>query len=116
MLEKYPGESAMFDIDCSNLLASGETITGTPTMAYTPNGMAGGDALTFGTPTVNATPVTYPDGRVAAVGKAIQVRISGGTARGTKDGRKYAVRATFDTSAGQTLVASAMLNVLLYGA
>lgn len=114
MLEKYPGESALFDIDCTNLLASGETITGTPTMAQLP-ALTGGDQLTFGTPVVNGAPVTYSDGRVAATGKAIQVRISAGTATNSVDPRSYAVKATFTTSAGNTLVAKATLNVLPEG-
>lgn len=115
MLEKYAGESALFDIDCSNLLASGETITGTPTMSYLPTGLNGADQLTFGTPVVNTQAVTYSDGRVAAIGKAIQVRISGGTAKNAKDARAYSIKATFSTSAGNTLVAAASLNVLAEG-
>jgi hypothetical protein len=111
MLEKFPGESAVFDIDCSQLLATSETITGTPTMSQLP-ALTGGDVLTFGSPLVNTQAVTYSDGRVAAIGKAIQVRISGGTAANTKDSRHYSVIATFSTSAGNTLVARALLSVL----
>jgi len=113
MLEKYPGESALFDIDCSELLAAGETITGTPTVAGLPN--VSPDALTFGSPVVNVTAVTYPDGRTVAAGKVVQVRISGGTALNTKDPRRYAVTATFTTSLNNTLVAKALLNVLPVG-
>ena len=111
MLEKFPGESAMFDIDCSQLLGTGVTITGTPTMSFLP-ALTGGDGLTFGTPTVNTQAVTYSDGRTVAAGKVVQVRISGGTAANSKDSRVYAVAATIATSDGNTLQAKALLNVL----
>lgn len=114
MLEKFPGESAVFDIDCSYLLATAETITGTPTMAQLPV-LTGGDALTFGAPVVNTEAVTYADGRVAAIGKVVQVRISGGTSASDQTNRTYAVTATFSTSAGNTLVAKALLDVLNVG-
>lgn len=111
MLEKFPAESALFDLDCTELLDDGETITGTPTMSFLP-ALGGGDALTFGTPAVNAAPVTYNDGRVAAIGKVVQVRISGGTSEATQRQRYYSVAATFTTTAGNTLVAKALLAVL----
>lgn len=114
-LEKYPGESTVFDLDCSEILAAGETITGTPAMSFLP-ALSGGDALVFGAPLVNAAAVTYPDGRVVAVGKVIQVRISGGTAATDQVKRKYAVAATFSTSSGNTLTAKALLDVLSLGA
>lgn len=109
-LEKYPGESAIFDIDCTDLLATAETITGTPAMSFLP-ALTAGDALTFGTPMVNNAPVVYPD-RTAAIGKVIQVRISGGSSEATQRQRYYSVAATFTTTAGNTLVAKAMLAVL----
>ena len=60
MLEKFPGESALFDIDCSQLLGASETILGTPTLAFLP-ALVGGDALTFGTPAINTEAVTYTE-------------------------------------------------------
>lgn len=111
MLEKYPGESALFDIDCSQMLETGETITGTPAMSFLP-ALTGGDALTFGVPNVNTSAITYSDGRVAPAGTVVQVRISGGTAANTVDPRKYSVAATFSTSASNTLVGRAILAVL----
>jgi hypothetical protein len=113
-IEKYPAESTIFDFDCSEILAASETITGTPALAFLP-ALTGGDGLSFGAPVVNPAPVTYSDGRVVAIGKVIQVRISAGTATSTKDRRSYAVRATFATSAGNTLVAKALLYVLPEG-
>ena len=119
MLEKYPGESALFDIDCSQLLAAGETVTGTPAMSFLP-ALTGGDALTFGTPAINASPVVYTEAdgttRTVAAGKVVQVRVSGGTATSSTDPRKYFVAATFATSAGNTLVAKAELRLLPMGA
>jgi len=112
MLEKFPGESALFDIDCTDLLAAGETITGAPVMSQLPAGLTGSDALTFGAAQVNTQAVTYPDGRVAAIGKALQVRISGGTAKNAVDSRHYSVIATLTTTAGNTLVARAILSVM----
>ena len=111
MLEKLPGESTIFDIDCSALLADAETITGTPAMTFLP-ALTGPDALTFGTALVNGAAVTYPDGQVAAIGKVVQVRISGGTCEATQRQRYYSVIATFSTSAGNTLVAKPLLAVL----
>lgn len=109
-LEKYPSESTIFDLDCTELLGDAETVTGTPTLAFLPT-LTGGDALTFGAPVVNSDPVVYPD-RTAAIGKVIQVRISGGTSETGQRQRYYSVAATFSTSAGNTLVAKALLAVL----
>lgn len=109
MLEKYPGESALFDIDCSELLAAGETITGTPTMAHYPTG--GDNDLTFGAPEVNQVPITYADGRTAPAGTVVQVRISGGSLANNVDDRRYSVTATFTTSNSNTLQAKALLTV-----
>lgn len=61
---------------------------------------------------VNAAPVTYPDGRVASIGKVVQVRISGGSASNAKDSRRYSVTATIGTSDGNTLQAKALLSVM----
>lgn len=111
MLEKLPGESSLFDIDCSYLLATAETITGTPTLAALPT-PGGADNLTIGGVTVNAAPITYDDGRTAAIGKVIQARISGGGVVAGQTKRTYAVTATFSTSNGNTLQAKARLDVL----
>lgn len=115
MLEKYPGESALFDFDCSALLDAGETITGLPVMSVSP-ALTGGDALVFGEPLVNTSQITYADGRVVPAGKVVQVRISGGTAKNATDRRMYAVQCTVSTSDGDTLVANAALAVLALGA
>ena len=110
-MEKYPGESVPFDLDCSDMLAASVTITGTPALSFLP-ALTGGDGLTFGSATVNTQAVTYADGRTAAAGKVIQVRIAGGSAPANQTKRAYSVIATFTDSNGDTQVARALLDVL----
>lgn len=110
-LEKFAGESILFDLNCTDNLAPDETIVGTPSMAFFP-AMAGPDALTFGTPVVNSAVIRYLDGKVGKVGGVIQVRISGGTALNATTARIYSVLATFSTSTGNTLVARMKLSIL----
>ena len=110
-LEKFAGESILFDLDCTDNLAPEETITGMPTMAFYPT-LTGSDALTFGTPVVNTAVIRYADGKVGKVGGVIQVRIGGGTPTNTTTARLYSVLSTFTTSAGNTLVARMKLSVL----
>lgn len=116
-LQKFADDSVLFDFDCTNLLASGETITGTPAMTQWP-AFPGADPalLVFGTAVVNAAPVTYPDGRVMAVGKGFQVRISGGLPITQTLQRVYQVMGTFTTTAGNTMTANAPLWLLAPGA
>lgn len=110
-LEKFAGESILFDLNCTDNLAPDETIVGTPSMSFFP-AMTGPDALTFGTPVVNSAVIRYLDGKVGKVGGVIQVRISGGTALNATTARIYSVLATFSTSTGNTLVARMKLSIL----
>ena len=110
-LEKFAGESILFDLNCTDNLAPDETIVGTPYMSFFP-AMTGPDALTFGTPVVNSAVIRYLDGKVGKVGGVIQVRISGGTALNATTARIYSVLATFSTSTGNTLVARMKLSIL----
>ena len=110
-LEKFAGESILFDLNCTDNLAPDETIVGTPSMAFFP-AMTGPDALTFGTPVVNSAVIRYLDGKVGKVGGVIQVRISGGTALNATTARIYSVLATFSTSTGNILVARMKLSIL----
>ena len=110
-LEKFAGESILFDLNCTDNLAPDETIVGTPSMAFFP-AMTGPDALTFGTPVVNSAVIRYLDGKVGKVGGVIQVRISGGNALHAPTARIYSVLATFSTSTGNTLVARMKLSIL----
>lgn len=111
-LKKRSGEAVLFDLDCTLMLAPDETILGTPVMSYLPTGMTGTAALTFGSPLVNSSAVTYPDGLTATLGKVIQVRTSGGQPVTLTSPRVYTVLATFSTSRGDTRVARGLLQVL----
>jgi hypothetical protein len=110
-LEKFADESILFDLDCTDNLAVGETIIGSPVMSFFP-ALTGGDALTFGTPVINTAAIQYADGKVGKVGGVIQVRISGGNPTNTTTARLYSVLATFTTSAGNNLVARMKLSIL----
>lgn len=85
-----PGESRLCGFIFTTLLAANETLS-SPTVD--------GDGLTAGTPTVNAGTFLDDDGTTIAIGKAVQVRLSGGTA-----GTNYVVKCTVNTSASNTLV------------
>ena len=78
-LEKRSADSLKFDIDCSSLLASTETISSVTSVTATPVTTT---PLVFGTATVNTLAQTYTDAygstRTAAIGKVVQVNISGG--------------------------------------
>lgn len=115
MLEKYPGERAIFYIDCTALLGSGETISGVPTLTGYPKPSTGSAGLVFEGINVNNSSTTLPDGTVVAAGKLVSVTISGGQSSTDKDARAYSVVATFTTSAGNTLVSKSLLSVLPVG-
>lgn len=114
MLEKYPSERAVFYVDCTALLGSGEVITGTPTMVAYPT-FTGGAALTLESVQTNTDPVTLADGTVVATGKLLSAIISGGQSATDKDQRVYSLMSTFSTSAGNTLASKALLAVLPVG-
>jgi hypothetical protein len=86
-LIKHPSEHRNMEFGFVARLATGETITGTPTVTAAPSG------LTIGT-------VTVLDGRV------LQFAISGGS-----NGQVYRITATVATTASQTLVAQGDLVV-----
>ena len=111
ILEKFSDESILFDLDCTDNLATGETITGTPVMSFAPV-LTGGDALTLGAALVKSVPIYYEDGQIGKVGGVIQVRVSGGAPTNTTTARLYSVLGTFTTSTGNTLVARMKLSLL----
>ena len=93
-LKKRTSEDIWFDMDCTNLLNTSETITSVVSVAADQTG------LTFGSPVINGQAITYPDGRAAAIGKVIRVKIAGGSiSAGAKENR-YTVRAVFNTNDG----------------
>lgn len=71
-LIKRPSEDKLYDFDFTNLLRSGETITGTPTVTATPSGL-----------TISGIAVASPK---------VQARIIGGA-----DGITYKIEVTADT-------------------
>lgn len=79
---KTSRESVLFAADFTNMLPAGATLTGSsPSLSVQPAG------LTFATPIVNTATFNDDDGRLIAIGAAVQVRISGGAIRtGTSQG------------------------------
>lgn len=80
VLDKRTAEVRWFDLDCTRLLAPTETIQSVSSITADQGG------VTFGLPAINSVPIAYPDGRVAAIGKVVQVQISGGA---IPDGRPW---------------------------
>lgn len=106
ILEKRTSENVWYDIDCTDLLNTAETINSITSVSADDSG------LTFGTPVVNSQTITYPDGRVAAIGKVVRVQISGGTIPAGKTAHLYTVRAKFATNdGGNVREATVLLNV-----
>jgi hypothetical protein len=100
VLWKHPDESVLFGLDFGNLLASGETLSSV-TVTGTPSG------LTIGSPSVQALAFTDEfTGAQVAANEGAKVRISGGTA-----GTDYALKCTATTSASNTRVFVATLQV-----
>lgn len=71
---KHPDETVRYVIDFTKLLKSAETLTGTPTVTLS------GSGLTAGSPTVNGSAEEDDQGISIAIGKAVVVSVSGGTA------------------------------------
>ncbi len=105
ILEKRTSESIWYDIDCSNILDLGETITTISSIAADQAG------LTFSSGGINTTPITFPDGIVAAVGKVIAVQILGGVIPTPQTNQLDTIRAIFVTNEGNTREATVLLNV-----
>ncbi len=112
ILEKRSSESVVFDIDCSLLLAATETITSVTSSSAAPVTTM---PIAFGTPTINVTPTTYMDqfgsSRVAAAGKVIQVRISGGLIASTQTAQDYVLRFVMVTSLNTAVEATVKLRL-----
>ena len=99
-IEKRPYDARLYDIDCSDLLADSETITGTPVMSSDAAGFS------FGAPSINTETVTYDKGRTAPAGKVIQVEISGGTLPTGRTELYCLMRAQFETNLSPQLEAT----------
>ncbi len=95
------GDSAILSIDWSAAIASGDSLTGTPTAATSiPSG------LTLGAVSVNSGTLTINDVDVLA-GFATRCSVSGGTA-----GVLYSVVITALTTAGRTLIRGVRVQVV----
>ena len=105
ILEKRTSETIWYDIDCTNLLDAGETITSI--LGIT----ADQEGLFFAAPAVNPEPVTFPDGITAPAGKVISVQISEGVVPTGSTNQIYTIRPLFDTNEGNTREATVLLNV-----
>ena len=100
---KHSGDNRVYTFDCRELLADGETVTGTPTVTHTTEHAT--STLTIGTPAVNTTSVTV-DGATIGVGQAVQVRISGGTSMAD-----HTLECTIATSGSNTVVTKGIMKV-----
>ncbi|MSR59524.1 MAG: hypothetical protein EXS05_18090 [Planctomycetaceae bacterium] len=97
---KHPGESILFAVDFSKLLASGESLSSVGSLAVTPTG------LTVNAPVVNASAFDNDEGGVVAVGHAAQFRLAGGVAD-----TDYILTVTTTTTAGNVRVGVCLLQV-----
>ncbi len=108
ILEKRTSEQVTFDIDCSALLASDETISSVDSITAEPTT---DPPLEFGVPTINASEITYPDGHVAPAGQVVQVQITGGTIGNGMPAQTYIIRPLLSTSRNPVVEATCELRV-----
>ncbi|MDN8617858.1 hypothetical protein [Variovorax ginsengisoli] len=106
VLDKRTADSRVYDIDCTDLLATGETISSVTSVT------ADQGTLTFGSPSINAAPIAYADGRTAAIGKVIQVQISAGTIPTGQSNLQCTVRALFATNVSPAVEATVVLRLI----
>lgn len=91
---KYPAESRVLAIGFSKLLAAGETIQGTPTIAVS---VIGG---------VDGNPNAIKSGAAVVQGADVLQRVVGGL-----DGVDYRLEVTVTTNVPNTIVGEVMLQV-----
>lgn len=100
---KHSNDDCVYTFRCTNLLAAGEVITGTPTVTDTTTHAT--SSITISGIAANATEVTV-DGKTTAIGKAVQCRISGGA-----DSADHVLTCTFSTDDSNTKVTGGTLLV-----
>lgn len=105
ILEKRTSESIYYDIDCTYILDSLETISSVTSVTADQLGL-----IIIG-PAINPEPITFPDKQVAAAGKVISVQISEGIIPAPQINQLYTIRALFVTTEGNTREATVLLNV-----
>ena len=92
-LQKYSGEDKDFAIDFQNLLKAGDSLNSITSVVSTSESLVTGSSnVTLGTTTI--------------VGTTVEFGIAAGT-----DGEDYVLKATVDTTDGETLIAEGLLRV-----
>jgi hypothetical protein len=111
-LEKRSSESTLYDLDCSILLAVGETIISVTTFTAEPITTP---PIVVGAASINSSAVTYTDAfgstRVAPIGQVIQVNISGGAIPTSALIQDYILRAKFLTSRNPAVEATVRMRL-----
>lgn len=105
ILEKRTSESIYYDIDCTYILDTLETIDNVISV------LADQPGLVILGPAINPIPITFPDKQVALAGKVISVQISDGVIPAPQINQLYTIRALFETTDGNTREATVLLNV-----
>ena len=72
ILEKRSADQALYDWNCDAFLDADDAVESVTTISADQSG------LTFGTPAINMTAVTYADGINVEAGRAFQAQIAGG--------------------------------------
>lgn len=94
-------ESVLRYVNFTRILADDETLSGTPTITVSPTGP------TIASPVVTTATYTNDYGTTVAIGKAVQFRVSGGTA-----GTEYLLTVTCTTSSGDTRAVKCYLTIV----
>mgnify|MGYP001568288954 CR=1 FL=1 len=89
-IEKVPGESRLFWMQCAARLAEDETISGVTSITITP---------------VTLSPLTYTSGAIAS-GTVIQFKLTGGLT-----GTRYTVVIEYTTSLSNTRIGTGFIQV-----
>lgn len=100
ILTKHPSATRIVSVLFDERLASGDTLTGTPTVS-----LAVGSGLTLGTPSINAAAAVI-NGERRAAGTIITFAVSGGT-----DEANYIIDVVCSTVNGEVLVIPCRVEV-----
>lgn len=110
ILEKRTSEDVRVDIDCSMLLGPDETIQTVTSKTAEPTSAP---PIVLAAPSINTQPVTYTDdnnnARTVAIGKVIQLNISGGLIPTGVRTHSYILRFVLQTSANPAVEATVLL-------
>ena len=102
ILEKRTFDDRLYTIDCSALLAVGQTITSI-------GGITDDSAeLTFTNAVINLAPITLASGRIIPIRQGIQIEVSGGALGGALS-QLLTIRASFATNTDPAVEATVQL-------